>query len=465
MRPLLTVRSVTRRFLVLTALRWLPVGLIVPVIVLLPLGRGLSLAEVGLAASLQGLVVLALELPTGGLADTVGRRRVLLVASAVGLTSTALLLTAGTAPAFAAAFALQGVFRALDSGPLDAWYVDAVLEADPGAAIEKGLSGHGVVVGLAIAGGSLAGGALVGLAQLWGVAPPWGLDALALPVLVSLLLQVAGLVGILVLMREAPRARGVRATWRAAAATPRAIAGGASLLRRDRVLLALVAVEVFWGFGMVTFEQLMPVRLAELVGDPDGAAALTGPATATAWLLSAAGAAAMPWLGRRLGTAAAAALLRVAQGAAVVAMGLFGGVGAMLAAYATCYLVHGTSGAAHATLLHRRVTAEHRATVVSLNSMVMQPAAAAGMVVLTALADRTSVSAAICVGGAVLALAAPLYLPAWRQERAARRDRAHGEPAVGLDERAVAPDERADVPEVAKVAVPGEDGEVARAGG
>ena len=50
------------------------------------------------------------------------------------------------------------------------------------------------------------------------------------------------------------------------------------LLRRSRVLLALVAVELFWGFGMVTFESLLPVRLAEVVGDagPGGGAARPG---------------------------------------------------------------------------------------------------------------------------------------------------------------------------------------------
>ncbi|MPV39011.1 MFS transporter [Georgenia subflava] len=382
---------------------------------LLPLERGLALTDVGLAASLQGLVVLALELPTGGLADSVGRRRVLIVAAAVGLVSTSLLLVAGSAPVFALAFALQGAFRALDSGPLEAWYVDAALAADPRAAIDKGLSGHGVVVGLAIGGGALASGGLVALD------PFPALDALAVPVVASLLLQVAGLVGIVLLMAETPRATGLRNTWRAAADTPRAIADGVGLLRRDKVLLALVAVELFWGFGIVTFESLMPVRLAELVGDADAAAAITGPATAAAWLASAAGSAVLPWLGRRLGFAPTAALLRIVQGATVVGIGLFGGVAAMLAAYLACYLVHGTSGTAHMTLLHRRVTGPQRATVVSLNSMVMQPAAAIGLVVLTALADGTSVGLAIGVGGAVLALAAPLYLPAWRQDRAAAR--------------------------------------------
>ena len=76
-------------------------------------------------------MVLALELPTGGLADSLGRRAVLLLASVVGIVAMGLYLAADSLALFAAVFALQGVFRALDSGPLEAWYVDAALAADP----------------------------------------------------------------------------------------------------------------------------------------------------------------------------------------------------------------------------------------------------------------------------------------------------------------------------------------------
>ena len=55
-----------------------------------------------------------------------------------------------------------------------------------------------------------------------------------------------------------------------------------------------------------------------------------------------------------------------------------------------------------------------------MNSMVGQPAGALGGIALAALADATSVSAAMIVGGIILAIAAPLYLPAFRQEQAAR---------------------------------------------
>ena len=74
----LDVWSARRRYLLLTALRWLPVGFLAPIFVLIPLSRGLSLTEIGFVFALQGLVVLALELPTGGLSDALGRRPVVI---------------------------------------------------------------------------------------------------------------------------------------------------------------------------------------------------------------------------------------------------------------------------------------------------------------------------------------------------------------------------------------------------
>ena len=175
----LDTRSALRRYLVLVALRWLPTGLLIPVTVLLALSRGLSLTEIGLIFSIQGLVVLALELPTGGLADSLGRRPILIVASVVGLVSLGLLYIADSVALFAASMALQGVFRALDSGPLEAWYVDATLSADPTAEIEHGLSRGSTVLSLAIALGALLSGGLVALDPFESV------PTLALPLLVA----------------------------------------------------------------------------------------------------------------------------------------------------------------------------------------------------------------------------------------------------------------------------------------
>ena len=81
----LTVAAAGRRYVGLTALRWLPVGLSVPVTVLLAQSRGLSVAQVGLVFAVYGMVCLVLELPTGGLADAIGRRPVLVLSGSLHL--------------------------------------------------------------------------------------------------------------------------------------------------------------------------------------------------------------------------------------------------------------------------------------------------------------------------------------------------------------------------------------------
>jgi hypothetical protein len=103
-------------------------------------------------------------------------------------------------------------------------------------------------------------------------------------------------------------------------------------------------------------------------------------------------------------------VLRIVQGATVAAMGLSGGpVGVVIGLLAT-YAVHSAAGAIYETLLHERVGAEHRATVLSLSSMAMHPGASVGLVVLGAVATDASPGIAMIVGGVVLALAAPLFL-------------------------------------------------------
>ncbi|MEU8614304.1 MFS transporter [Actinoplanes sp. NPDC048791] len=402
----LTAVQARRRFLWLLALRWLPVGLMIPVTVLLPLDRGLSLAQYGSAAALQGLAVLLLELPTGGLSDAIGRRPVLLLAGAIEITALSLLTVADSVLMFMIFYLLQGLYRALDSGPLEAWYVDHALAADAQADIETGLSRSGVVLGVAVATGALLTGGLVAV----GPTVPGG--ALSLPVYVALGLQIVSLAAVALLMTERRPGRGFAALARSVRGVPAAIGGALGLLRRSRVSVALEAVELIWGVGMVAFESLMPVRLAEVVGDPGRASALMGPVGSVAWLASALGAALIPLLARRIGAPWTGFVLRILQGVTVVGMALFAGPVGVIAAYLVCYTVHGAASPVHNGLLHRQVDGPYRASLLSLNSMVSQPAGALGLVTLTAVASAADLRMSLLVGAAVLAVAAPLYLVA-----------------------------------------------------
>jgi MFS family permease len=410
----LDARSVRRRYLALIGLRWLPTGVLIPVMVLLAQWRGLTLTEIGFVFSLQGLVVLALELPTGGLTDALGRRPTLLLASAVGLVAVGLLTVADSVALFATSTILIGVYRALDSGPLEAWFVDAALAADPDTEIETGLSAGGMISSIAIAVGALVSGALVALD------PVRSVPALVLPFVVALVLGAVNFAAVALLMSEHRATRGFAAVAASVRSVPTVVADGIGLLRGSHVLMGLVAVEAFWGFSMVTFESLFPLRLSDLLGSSDEAAAVMGPVASLAWFAAAAGAAGVILLSNRIGVARSAALLRVVQGATVVAMGVIAGPLGVVAAYLLCYVAHGASNPMHATLLHREVDGPRRATVISINSMIGQPAGALGGIVLASLADATSIGLAMVVGGILCAAAAPLYIPAWRAERTPR---------------------------------------------
>ena len=83
-----TVRSATRRLVGLTALRWLPVGLTTPITVLLAQARGLSARRDRRCCSpCTASWSSSLELPTGGLADVLGRRPVVVAGAVLHLGS------------------------------------------------------------------------------------------------------------------------------------------------------------------------------------------------------------------------------------------------------------------------------------------------------------------------------------------------------------------------------------------
>ena len=411
-----TMGSLTRRYLVLHGLRWVPTGLMIPITVLLFTSRGYSLAEFGVVGTVMATTTFLLELPTGGLADALGRRRVLLVASAFVVAATAMMAIVAWSPnrpSFAlvvAAMLCMGVYRALESGPLDAWYVDTAHVLDPRADVEAGLGRAGTVTGFAIAAGSLTSGGLLA----WDPIPD--IDPMAVVVLASLTLLVVQWAALAGLMRDPRPPLGTSALGDAVRDVPRVVTSTLSLARTNRVIGLLLLVEITWSIGMVAFENLFPVRLSTLVGSSDAAAALLGPTSAAAWAASGAGAAVVIHLSRRLGPYRTAALLRVVQGATIVAMGFLAGTLGAIAGLVATYLVHGASAPVQYALLHRQVDASRRATVLSLNSMVAFAAFSVFGIAIGALADTWTVPAAIAVCAGVTALGGVFPLLARRHD-------------------------------------------------
>lgn len=423
MGELLSPAAARRVFLSLTCTRWFPVGVVIGLLTLVPLDRGLSVAQVLLVSSFAGFVVFALELPTSGFADAFGRRPLFVAAAAVNVASTIVFIVADSFWAFGLAAALQGVFRALDSGPLEAWFVDTVHATEPGADVDRALSAQSAVLGGSIAAGALISGGLV----FW---DPLPVDsALLLPLFVYLGLNVVHLLAAIFLLKE-PRTQvgttGARRALDSAKEAPTVIRDGLRMLATNRVLLGLILVEVFWCTGMVVFEAFQPIRLSEMLGSEDEAGALMGPVASVGWGVFALGAALAGAASGRLGVVRTAMLARILNGLGAVVMGLVAGPVALIAAYLFTYGLHGSAGPMHGSLLHREAEARNRATVLSMNSMVAFGAFMIASPVLGGLASATSNQVAMVTAGAFSVLGAVCYLPALRAERERSPDETQG---------------------------------------
>jgi len=409
----ITVAQATRRYVGLTALRWLPVGITIPVSVLLALSRGLSLAEVGAVFVVHSTTVVLLELPTGGLADAVGRRPVLVVSGLLHVGACAAFATADSVPGFVLATFLLGAGRALDSGPLQAWYVDAVHQVDPRADVTPGLSRGGAADCLALSAGTVLGGAL-----------PAVLDGaperlLVLPYVVAAALSLLSVTAVLLLVTPTGPPRTGSASAALAAGlrdVPRTVRDTLRLARRDDALRRVLLLSLVCGIALGTLELLGPTLFADLSGSTTGGSALFGGVMALSFLAGALGSALAPRTRRlaRGSTPYAVAALTLLSGLCLVGVAGTRTVVLAGAAYAGFYLANAASWPLLHAVLHARVGAGGRATALSASSLALMVGGGTADLVnpqVVALAGRPAAYATAAVVVAAAALLA-LRLPA-----------------------------------------------------
>lgn len=208
-------RTARRRFVAVSFLFWLPAGLTAAPMVLLFTERGLALAAVAAAFAAHSLTAAALELPTGGLSDVIGRRTVLAGAGILNVCALTLIGLGTAGWVLALGMALMGAGRALSSGPAEAWYVDTVhARSGPDADLRTGLARGSAASSAALALGMLLGGALP---WLLGLGPDFGARLsvytsdlvlpLSVPVLLGVAVETAFVLYALTALPEPPRPR------------------------------------------------------------------------------------------------------------------------------------------------------------------------------------------------------------------------------------------------------------------
>ena len=401
-------RSLTLRFGSLSLLQELAIALPMPVLVVHMTGRGLGLDTVGLAFALRAVLVVALEVPTGGLADAIGRKTTALLSQLFTLASFVALLLV-TSPLLALVYAvLQGIGAALHSGALEAWYVDGLRRLDRGAdlqdrlAVVSSLQSAGLLVGTAI------GGFLPGWATPLHL--PFPLSGFGIALFAGLLMRALVWLLTLVLIDERER-RGAARAGTGLASVPGIVADAVGLARRSPVVPYLLLASVGSGVAMISIETFwQPVTEARLGADAAHSAAfgIFGTVMGAAAL---AGGLLVARYGKRMpgGSPALAALTMVLRGGALLLFALTPSTVLLGVAFALVYLGIGASHPPHDALLHGSVPDERRSSMLSINSLAVFVGIGLGSGVLGWLASATSPHLALLVAAAVTLAASGAY--------------------------------------------------------
>jgi MFS family permease len=131
-----------------------------PVYTFFLLFNGLSFTQIGLIASIQSVVVVTSEVPTGYIGDRIGRRNSLAVGAAIMLVSNASYLVATDFVGFTFTFVTLSFGGTFISGSASAWLYDTLQEHDIEDEFTR-ISGRGRAIGLYVgAAGCVIGAAL-----------------------------------------------------------------------------------------------------------------------------------------------------------------------------------------------------------------------------------------------------------------------------------------------------------------
>ncbi|MFC9127343.1 MFS transporter [Streptomyces sp. NPDC057099] len=378
-------RTARRRYATVCALLWLPPGLGMASMVLLFGERGMSLGAVAGLFAVHSLTVAALELPTGGLSDVLGRRPVLAMAGVLNLVAALLLGLGTTAWVLTAGMVLMGVARALASGTAEAWYVDTAQEVSgPDAELRTGLARGGSATSAALAVGLLLGGALP---WLLGVGPDLGarlseatsgaVPPLAVPVLLGAAVRVVFVVYVLAVLHEPPRPPAtLRSVLRG---VPVTVLGGLRLGGRDALVRRVVLSAAAAGSAVAVIELLIPGRTVALTGAAGSGALVYAVLACAGFACSGVGSHLAPFAARVAGGGERAVLICLGAGASgLLLLGVTASaahpVATTLAVVGFClvYLGLGAAGPNENELLHQRVSGEGRATALSVQSLAQQ---------------------------------------------------------------------------------------------
>ena len=404
-----TPRSIQRVYLTLLLGNTLAASLIWGINTIFLLDAGLSNLQAFAANAFFTAGMVLFEVPTGIVADTVGRRMSYLLGTLTLTASTFLyvLLWEVGAPfwAWAVVSILLGLGFTFFSGAVEAWLVDALAATGFHGELETVFGRGQIVTGAAMLSGSAAGGFI---AEQTSLGVPFVLRGVVLIAMFGIAFRAMHDIGF-------TAERGGRPL-----AEMRRISGNSIEYgwRVPAVKWLMVEALFTGGVGIYAFYALQPYLL-ELYGDPD-AYQIAGLVAAIVAGAQIAGGIAAPRI-RRLFHRRTSALIGMA-GLSVVSLGLIGVVESFLAVIGLIVvwgLLFAATMPIRQAYINGLIPSRQRATILSFDSMMSSAGGVWAQPVLGRAADAWGYAPSYLIGAGISALAVPCLALSRRENASA----------------------------------------------
>ena len=362
------------------------------------LDAGLTVGEVFIANSAFSAGTMLFEIPTGVVADTIGRRASFLLSLAVlGATTLGYVSLAEFGAgviAFSAVSVTMGLGFTFYSGAMEAWLVDGVRHFGYGGPLDQVFARGQTIGSVAMIVGTVGGGVL-------------GQIDLAVPFLVR-----AGLLFVLFGFATAGmrdlgfEPRSVTLSQVPAEAASLARAGIGFGWRQPSLRLLMVATAVQMGFFGWAWYAWQPYFLELLERDVVWVSGVVAALLALSMIVGNAIVQIVTrWCGRRSTLFLWSAVVFTA---AVIGVGAADSFPLALALLLLAGVTMGVQGPVRQAFVHEVVPSQQRATVVSFDSMLSGGGGVIGQASLGVLSERRGFSAGYVIGGLVTVAAIPL---------------------------------------------------------
>ena len=380
-------------------MHWFALGIIIPVMVLAMMDFGFDIGQIGIAMAVMSTTVLLLELPTGGLADSIGRKRIYMISVFFYICGYSLMLFASSFFHLLGVVILIGIGRALSSGSMDAWFIDGhkQLGGDEDH-LQKDLARTGVIIPAALGAGTLIGGFIPDLS---------GSFRSNIIVLVFLYTVQLFLTGFLIRDISSEKSEGIADGFKAfPAVVSAAVKYG---IRKRNVLVILIATAAL-GVGLSFMEQLWQPRVREI--SPGTGSWFLGVLSAGYFASAAAGnglsTLALKLFGRRYRPVLF--IFRLLMAVLYVILSFTFTLAAFAPMYFLMFFAHGVTCSPEMTIFNRDIPSDKRSSLLSLNSLFLQAGGAAGSIAAGQIALYLGIPAAWLIAGLILAISAFSYL-------------------------------------------------------